>query len=219
MAPTRRSPSRADGVANRVKLIAAAETYFAEHGLDAPLQGIADAAGVGVGTLYRNFSSHEELIEALFDRIRNSFAEIATAAAAQSTGWEAIEHFLRQSVLFLLDNPATSEIMRRQAENNPTNRAGSGWVEPLSEFVERAQREGAARPDLVGQDLSAAPLALGSLQNFKPEERRDIASRMVTLMLDGMRAHPHAPTTLPGSEPVGRRRVGTRIAGLAPTVA
>ncbi|NLC97668.1 MAG: TetR/AcrR family transcriptional regulator [Actinomycetales bacterium] len=198
MTQVRRIPSRADGIANREKLLDAAETYFAQHGLDAPLHGVAELAGVGTGTLYRNFASQDELVEALFERIDSTFAKVASEASAQRNGWRALETFLRQTVAFLVDNPATSEIIRRQADNDPVNSpAGRAWVDPVEEFVALAKAEGSARPDLTGQDLAAAPLALGSLQNFSPDERTEIAARMVTLMLDGMRAHPHAPTALP----------------------
>ena len=134
MTQVRRIPSRADGIANREKLLDAAETYFAQHGLDAPLHGVAELAGVGTGTLYRNFASQDELVEALFERIDSTFAKVASEASAQRNGWRALETFLRQTVAFLVDNP---------------------------------------------------------------DARTEIAARMVTLMLDGMRAHPHAPTALP----------------------
>lgn len=196
MPSSRRIPSRADGIANREKLLDAAESYFAENGLDAPLQGIAESAGVGVGTLYRNFASHEELIEALFERLRGKFVEVEKFAAGQSSGWESLESFLRESVTFLVQNPAASEIMRRHA-NNAGSRPTRAWVEPLEAFVKQAQAEGSVRADLTGRDLSAAPLALGSLQNFAAADRIEIAARMVTLMLDGMRAHPHEATELP----------------------
>lgn len=196
MPSSRRIPSRADGIANREKLLDAAESYFADHGLDAPLQGIAESAGVGVGTLYRNFASHEELIEALFERLRGKFIQVEKYAGGQPSGWESLESFLRESVTFLVQNPAASEIMRRHA-NNAGNRPTRAWVEPLEAFVKQAQTEGSVRPDLTGRDLSAAPLALGSLQNFPEADRIEIAARMVTLMLDGMRAHPHEATNLP----------------------
>src|SRR5690554_2013933 len=98
MPSSRRIPSRADGIANREKLLDAAESYFADHGLDAPLQGIAESAGVGVGTLYRNFASHDELIEALFERLRGKFIQVEKYAGGQPSGWESLESFLRESV-------------------------------------------------------------------------------------------------------------------------
>lgn len=71
---TERAP-RADAVRNRDKLVTAARTVFAESGVDAPLDRIATDAGVGIGTLYRNFPSREALIEAVY---RSQSEEIVT---------------------------------------------------------------------------------------------------------------------------------------------
>src|ERR1035437_10755566 len=46
---------RTDAVRNRVALLAAAQTLYAERGIDVPLEEIAKQAGVGIATLYRNF--------------------------------------------------------------------------------------------------------------------------------------------------------------------
>ncbi|WP_309069118.1 helix-turn-helix domain-containing protein, partial [Microbacterium sp.] len=48
-------PHRADARRNFDALIAAARDAFAEHGTGASLEDIARRAGVGIGTLYRNF--------------------------------------------------------------------------------------------------------------------------------------------------------------------
>jgi AcrR family transcriptional regulator len=57
---------RADAVRNRDKLVAAARALFAEGGVDTPLERVAADAGVGIGTLYRNFPSRQSLIEAVY---------------------------------------------------------------------------------------------------------------------------------------------------------
>lgn len=57
---------RADARANRAKLLEAAEIVFKQKGAHAPLQLIAQAAGVGRGTLYRHFEDRAALIVALF---------------------------------------------------------------------------------------------------------------------------------------------------------
>ncbi len=50
---------------NRKRLLEAAQTLFRERGLDVSVAEIAEAAGVGRGTLFRNFASKEDLIEAI----------------------------------------------------------------------------------------------------------------------------------------------------------
>jgi AcrR family transcriptional regulator len=66
-ASTRRRP-QARGVATRRRLLGAAERRFADAGYDATsMNEIADAAGVGVGTLYHHFSDKRALLLALID--------------------------------------------------------------------------------------------------------------------------------------------------------
>ena len=56
---------RADAARNRKRLIEAATTLFRERGLEVGVGEIAEAAGVGRGTLFRNFASKEDLIAAV----------------------------------------------------------------------------------------------------------------------------------------------------------
>ncbi|MCB0871269.1 MAG: TetR/AcrR family transcriptional regulator [Solirubrobacterales bacterium] len=67
------APRRADAVRNREKVIAAAEAVFAEHGIEAGIPEIAEKAGVGKGTVYRNFESKDELVAAILVRRMNRF--------------------------------------------------------------------------------------------------------------------------------------------------
>ncbi|MBN9375033.1 MAG: helix-turn-helix transcriptional regulator, partial [Cellulomonas sp.] len=59
-------PLRADARRNRDALLAAAVEAFAKSGADVPLEAIAANAGVGVGTLYRNFPDRNALVEAAY---------------------------------------------------------------------------------------------------------------------------------------------------------
>lgn len=61
-----RRPRRADARRNYDALLLAAREAFAAHGADASLEDIARRAGVGIGTLYRNFPSRTELFEAVY---------------------------------------------------------------------------------------------------------------------------------------------------------
>jgi AcrR family transcriptional regulator len=61
---TVRRPQRADARRNFEALLVAARDAFAANGADTSLEEIAKKAGVGVGTLYRNFPTRQDLIEA-----------------------------------------------------------------------------------------------------------------------------------------------------------
>ncbi|MGH9088616.1 MAG: TetR/AcrR family transcriptional regulator, partial [Acidimicrobiales bacterium] len=60
-----RRPLRADARRNRERLVLAARRAFEEGG-DTSMEGIAKAAGVGVGTLYRHFPKRIDVVEALY---------------------------------------------------------------------------------------------------------------------------------------------------------
>lgn len=65
--PARRRP-QARGVATRRRLLAAAERRFGTQGYEATaMNDIAEAAGVGVGTLYHHFPDKRALLLALID--------------------------------------------------------------------------------------------------------------------------------------------------------
>src|SRR5436305_10378542 len=59
-------PKRADALRNYEKVLTAAREAFAERGSATSLEEIARRAGVGIGTLYRNFPSRQALLEAVY---------------------------------------------------------------------------------------------------------------------------------------------------------
>ena len=59
---------RADAARNRAKILAAARRLFAERGIEeTSMDAIAEAAGVGKGTLFRRFGDRAGLARALLD--------------------------------------------------------------------------------------------------------------------------------------------------------
>jgi AcrR family transcriptional regulator len=63
--PARRRP-RADAQRNRERILEVAKEAFTHSGANAHLDDIAKQAGVGPGTLYRHFPTHDELLEAVY---------------------------------------------------------------------------------------------------------------------------------------------------------
>src|SRR3712207_7727677 len=71
-----RRPQRADARRNFDALIAAARDVFSEQGVSASLEDVARRAGVGIGTLYRNFPTRQELVEAVYVRSEEHTSEL-----------------------------------------------------------------------------------------------------------------------------------------------
>jgi AcrR family transcriptional regulator len=91
-------PQRADAVRNRGRILEAAEVVFASEGIEAPVDLIAEKAGVGVGTLYRHFPTKEKLCEAiLLERLRDLTQDAkcqADAADPAAAFFGFLDHFV-----------------------------------------------------------------------------------------------------------------------------
>ncbi|BDI24251.1 TetR/AcrR family transcriptional regulator [Herbiconiux sp. L3-i23] len=98
-------PLRADAERNRQAIICAAGSVFAEEGTAVTLERIAAVAGVGVGTIYRRFSSVDELVSVVLEEKMRRYADRTEEAAVQAEAepWEAF----RDWVLYILEQQAT----------------------------------------------------------------------------------------------------------------
>src|ERR1700761_387138 len=70
---------RADAARNRRRILDAARTAFAATGAETSMAEIARRSGVGSATLYRNFATRRDLLEAL---LVDEVDEVCAAATA-----------------------------------------------------------------------------------------------------------------------------------------
>jgi AcrR family transcriptional regulator len=87
---------RADAARNRARILAAAERLVAAHGAEAvSMDAIADAAGVGKGTLFRRFGDRVGLMHALLDeRERELQEEVIRGAPPLGPGAPPVERIV-----------------------------------------------------------------------------------------------------------------------------
>lgn len=81
---------RADAERNLGALVEAARDVFATSGVHAPAKEITDAAGLGVGTLYRHFPLRSDLILAVLRHEIDACAEAAEELRAGHAPVEAL---------------------------------------------------------------------------------------------------------------------------------
>jgi AcrR family transcriptional regulator len=179
---TVRRPQRADARRNFDALLAAARDAFATNGADTSLEEIAKKAGVGVGTLYRNFPTRQDLIEAVYVEEVTQLSEAATAVADQPP-WEALRAWLGRFVDYVATKRAIIDLLNRDSEMFGACRAvmySAG--EPL---FARAQQAGEIRPDAAFDDVLRLVSGLSSAVFIDDDQRR----RVLDIALDGLRAH------------------------------
>ncbi len=87
--------TRSDARLNRQRVIQAAREVLAERGVQAEMKEIADRAGVGMGTVYRNFATKEELIQAIIGEVVARFDAALDEAETMEDPREAMVFLLR----------------------------------------------------------------------------------------------------------------------------
>src|SRR5437764_721167 len=184
---------RADAIRNRRRVLDAARRCMARKGLDAQMEEIARAAGVGVGTVYRHFPTKDDLVEALAMARFERLAELARQALQTEDPWRAFEDFMRASARIQSDDRALSEVLTSRPETM-SHAAGSVDILGLvSELMGRGQAAGVIRPDAEPRDVPMMMCALaGTFRNPHADPERYIG-----IVLHGLRPTPEPQTKLP----------------------
>ncbi|MET9001807.1 TetR/AcrR family transcriptional regulator [Amycolatopsis sp. Hca4] len=192
---------RADARRNRDQILAAAKSIFAASGPEVPMEEIARAAGVGVGTLYRRFPDRDALVRAVaMDNFERVLIDARVIAAEETSSWRALERLLRQSVELQLSVQLAMVSHRALVilKNDPeVRRLRDEILEVLDAFVEGAQAEGKLRDDVGAGDIAILFATLLRQARAKtPEVAEMAARRCVGIMIDGLSARPGS--SLPG---------------------
>jgi AcrR family transcriptional regulator len=190
-------PLRADAVRNREKILAAAATVFARRGLDATLDEVALEAGVGVGTVYRRFPDKDTLIAALFENSVDEIATLALSAFESENSWDGLVWFLQEA----LQRQCVNRGLRDVVVGTPYARERMEQVKcriapAIAQLVERAQRDGYLRADVVGADFSILEMMISSLSCMTEQLSPDLWRRYLTIVLDGLMVKRDGPSPL-----------------------
>jgi len=178
-----RRPQRADARRNFDALLAAAREVFSQQGTDASLEEVARRAGVGIGTLYRNFPTRQDLFESVYI---GEVEELCGAARtlADRDPWEALVAWVHRFVGYVATKRALLEAL---SHSSPVFRACRAEIEGAGEpLLQRAQDAGVVRADLTFDDFLRLLSGITS-GTFTDDAQRD---RVLAIALDGIRTRP-----------------------------
>jgi AcrR family transcriptional regulator len=147
-------PLRADAERNRRRLLDAAEDVFCERGLEVGVGEIAARAGVGRGTLFRNFPSKEHLIAAIVvERMSDAVTRGRELLDAPDPG-EALFGFIDEIVgRQQLDRALLDAVADTFLANDDIRAAHAEVVGVLDQLLVAAQAAGAVRQDVGALDV------------------------------------------------------------------
>ena len=194
-------PLRADAERNRRRILDAAREVFARDGLDAGVDGIARAAGVGVGTVYRRFPTKDELLVAVIDDTTSALVAELERAGTEADPWDAFAAAAYAMAATTARNRTLHQVFQESWIHVPSTRAcRERTLEALGAILDRAQEAHVVRDDLVVADVAALCAVAARLPAWRLDVEPDIWMRYLGVVLDGMR--PEAATALPHPPPV-----------------
>ncbi len=180
-------PLRADAARNRERILLAAREVFAQRGLDATLDEVAEHAGLGVGTVYRRFASKEDLVEALFAQAVTEIVNLADEAATMDDSWEGLVWFFeRASEMQAEDLGLRDVVLHSGGGESRVSLARDNIVPRITQLVQRAQHDGHLRPDFLPTDFPIIELMISSVAAYTNTIAPGLWRRYLSLVLDGM---------------------------------
>lgn len=176
---------RADAVRNTESVLEAAKAAFAESGVDAPMRDIAARAGVGVGTIYRNYPLRSDLIIAVFRREVDATAAEADRLAAECPPPEALRLWAERFARFVATKRGfASALHSGDPAYQPLPEYFFGTLAPkVQRILDAGAQEGSIRADVVAGDLIHA---LSRLAQEDTGGVGEAATRMTDVLLDGL---------------------------------
>jgi AcrR family transcriptional regulator len=181
--------TRADAIRNREAVIKGARKVMSKKGLDAGMDEIARAAGVGVGTVYRHFPTKDDLVLGV---IKDRFERIADRARAEidnPDAWDGLEATLRFGADQQAEDRGLSETFGHHRDVMERAIDGTGLREATETLVAKAHAQGALREGYTPEDVGPMMCSLAGAMVTHPEYNWH---RLLTIMLDGMRSD-HGP--------------------------
>lgn len=160
---------RSDAQANRDALVAAAAARIAAEGVDVSLTAVADAAGVGIATLYRNFPTRTELVSAVLLDLEQRMLAIVDRfqprfeADDPESAWRAFGHAMAGLRPGALVAAFAAEFVTGARLSEPLEAERARALAAVQGIVDQARH---AR--LVRDDLTATQFQLGIASITRP---------------------------------------------------
>ncbi|MEW1776848.1 TetR/AcrR family transcriptional regulator [Streptomyces sp. NPDC086777] len=186
-------PVRAHARRNREKLVAAALAEFTRGGKDVPLDSIARAAGVGIGTLYRHFPTRDALVLAAYEHEVDQVCADAADLLATRAPDRALREFMGRLAGLLVTKQHMSEALR----SGGTQGSYAKVYDTVDTLFTAGVAAGTLRSDMATADVVRA---MGGLLRLDAGgDWRGQADRQIRLLMDGLRTG--APVRAEGRGP------------------
>jgi AcrR family transcriptional regulator len=188
---------RSDARRNRERVLLAAADVLSASGLKAPVEEIARRAGVGVGTVCRNFPTKQAMVDAVLTDLYEKLLQDALDGLANPDAGQAFEAFVVVLSAFQARHRALAEQMATDMQPPVAMSAVRErlWT-AISELVARAQTAGTVRSDIGPADVAMMLSGVAHATALAGDLQPVLSDRYLRIILDGLR--PTGASPLPG---------------------
>ncbi|MCB0857842.1 MAG: TetR/AcrR family transcriptional regulator [Solirubrobacterales bacterium] len=169
----------------RTRALEAADRLFAREGLDAPMPALAEALGIGVGSIYRQVGTKDELIGALVIERSKILSQRFDRTASDPDPWAALKRAVHETVDDCLRDALSQSAWDQAAiVSDEVRDARQQATDSLARMFERARDAGQITEAASPEDLRLLFFALREFSSIGA----DRAHRFTDLVLRGIRA-------------------------------
>jgi AcrR family transcriptional regulator len=176
---------RSDAQRNRDRII---DVTFAELEADpdVALRTIAQRAGVGQGTLYRNFSDREALLWAVHHREAERLGGAGDELLERLAPLPALREWMRRLAAFAVAHTDLARAMHQSVGPAEVRPGRTLCADALSTLLAANQRAGTVRPDVTREDLLLALAGIWQLSDSDMSARAARAERLIDIVVAGI---------------------------------
>ena len=165
----------------------AAAALFASDGVDVPLDAVARAASVGIGTLYRHFPTRDALVEAVYQQEVDRLCAAADELLRVHPPDLALEAWMQRFVAYAVAKRgltgALQSIMASNSDLFSNTRAR--LVAAMSLLLNAAMAAGTVRTDMGAEDVLHAMSGVFIIPDDAHWNAR--VQPLLRLLMDGLR--------------------------------
>jgi AcrR family transcriptional regulator len=186
MTDTTARPMRADARRNREALLQAAAELFAEEGTDVSLEAVAARAGVGIGTLYRNFPNRDSLVEAAYRTEVAHLCDAASELLESNPPDVALAEWMDRFVTYAAAKRGMAGALKAvNAKTDLYSQTRTQITGAIGGLLQAGVEAGSLRSDVEPEDVLRA---MGCIWNLGDGEGwRTQAETLIRIIVDGLR--------------------------------
>ena len=180
---------RADAQVNRARIVDAARAAIAAAapGSELRLNAVAQAAGVGQGTLYRHFPTREDLLAEVYRHEVDELVDLAPALLEKAAPDDALAQWFDRVADYARVKRGVFAALEASVWKDLSAHSLGPIGEAVSVLLEAGRATGVIRPEADAQDVITLISFLTRLDEGEWDKR---ARHLLAIVLDGLRARP-----------------------------